>query len=129
MYDFGVPPESTFSTPEEAHVAINAFARDHGYDVIRLRAYCDKKSNCRRVFFACDRQGVYKPSKPQPGTNDVQEDLQKGATVQCASTLFVDRQMECGALNILEPREVTTMKDQENPHLILLTAAWIGPPT
>ncbi|KAG9398176.1 hypothetical protein AC1031_014778 [Aphanomyces cochlioides] len=39
IYDFCVPPESTFSTPEEAHVAINTFAREHGYAVIRLRAY------------------------------------------------------------------------------------------
>ncbi|KAH9092182.1 hypothetical protein LEN26_018635 [Aphanomyces euteiches] len=76
MYDFGVPPDSTFSTPEEAHVAINAFAQDHGYAVIRLRAYCDKKANYQRVFFAFDRQGVCLQSHNLE-QNAVQEDLQK----------------------------------------------------
>ncbi|KAG9406736.1 hypothetical protein AC1031_003057 [Aphanomyces cochlioides] len=71
LREFPVYPEAIFDTPEEAQAAINLFARNHGYAVIRLRTVLDKNLNIRRVVLACDRHGVYKPSKSTPGTKKV----------------------------------------------------------
>ncbi|KAF0726869.1 hypothetical protein Ae201684P_010581 [Aphanomyces euteiches] len=68
FHQFPVHPEAIFDSPEEAQATINLFTRDHGYAVIRLRRVLDKNSNIRRVVLACDRHGVYKPSKSTPGT-------------------------------------------------------------
>ena len=96
----------TFATPEEAQVALNVFARQHGYGLVKDRTYKDKHDVRRRVVYVCDRHGVTKPSKKRPGAKR----RPNASSRRCDCSMKIDVVRVLGTCNwVIDPRGKETI--------------------